>query len=169
MKKVLCILLCLSFFFLFAGCVKSQPSELPDEGNFHYVKKELTYHTSDGFIDSEKRDIENYSTDDLKYVLNTYLAGPENDELVSPFPNGTVVKDITHKNSIFSITLSDQFSELTGYDLSVACACLTLTVSEFVDAKLVQISAENTKLGGNQRISMNTDRILLIDSLNLIP
>ncbi len=167
MKRILCIVLCV-ILVSFAGCNDAQTTNIPAQTNFHYLTKEIAYHQENGFIQAENRNVDN-TADDLTAVINTYLTGPENKELISPFPANTTVKGITHKNSIFSITLSDQFSELSGFELSVACACLTLTVLEFVDANLVQISAENMLLDGNRQISMNADSLVTFDYVNLDP
>ena len=113
---------------------------------------------------SEKRDVNN-SINDLTTLINLYLQGPEDSKLQSPFPANTIVSDITHKNSIFSITLNNEFAKLQGYDLSVACACLTLTVQQFVGANLIQISAKDTDLDGNKHITMNIDSLVLYDQV----
>ena len=163
MRKCLSLAICL-ILLLLCGCTEQAETDFPGNGNFYYLRNELQFHSSEGHITSEKRAVSNME-DDLETLLNTYLAGPENEELLSPFPKNTSVKNITHKSSIFSIQLSNNFSELTGYDLTVACACLTLTIQEFVDAKLIQISAENSMLDGNKHISMNADSILLLDDI----
>ncbi len=165
MKRLVCIVAILSLSLSLFGCKSNEPPEIPDAANFYYITTDLRYDEKDGFISPERRDVKG-SADDLHTLINLYLAGPTTEQLVSPFPANTVVKDITHKNSIFSITLSNEFAKLTEYDLSVACACLTLTIQEFVDSNLVQISAEDAELDGNKHITMNAESIVLFDVLS---
>ncbi len=164
MKRIICIAIVIMLAIQISGCASKDTDEIPEAANFYYVTEETEYHSKDGFISSEKKDVEN-EIDDLTSLVNLYLTGPKEAHLKSPFPQNTVVRNITHKNSIFSITLSNEFSQLTGFDLSVACACLTLTIQEFADANLVQISAENAELDGNKSITMSTDSLVLFDQV----
>lgn len=147
-----------------SGCKKSNKNDFPNAANFYYTAEKIEYHNNNGFISSEKRDV-NKSINDLAALIDLYLQGPEESELLSPFPKNTVVHDITHKNGIFSIILSNEFAQLNGYDLSVACACLTLTIQQFVGANLIQISGKDADLDGNKHITMNTDSLVLYDQV----
>ena len=164
MKKILCILMLLFMIFQASGCTEKNESEIPEAVNFYYQTKEVEYRNKNGLIASENKDVKK-SIHDLTTLFNLYLQGPDDSNLLSPFPENTVVRNITHKNSIFAITLSKEFSQLTGYDLSVACACLTLTIQQCVDANLVQISAEGAELDGNKHITMSTDSLVLFDQV----
>ena len=163
MKKLLSIILLLCVFIQLSACGDNDTGELHGAADFYYLTEEVTYHSENGLIASEKRDANNYY-DDLSTLLNQYLQGPDKTGLVSPFPENTTVSEITHNNGILSIELSKEFGQINGYDLSVACACLTLTVQQFVTVNLVQISAEGVDLDGNKYITMNTDSLLLIDN-----
>ena len=165
MKKLICLILIITMFITIAGCASENVTDIPDAANFYYATKEIEYHTQDGLISYEERGVKN-AVSDLTALINLYLEGPLEDDLMSPFPNNTIVRNISHNSGIFSITLSNEFSKLTGYDLSVACACLTLTIQEFVQTNLVQISAENAELDGNKYISMNTDSLVIYDQVN---
>ena len=67
------------------------------------------------------------------------------------------------------IVLSDFFSALTGMDLTLACACLTLTACELTGAKGITVSTETTLLDGNRSVSMTVEEVLLLDICDTIP
>lgn len=161
MKKFLSILLAFLITTTMIAC-SSKGEDSTEAVNFYYQTQDITYHEEAGFFVTEKRSV---ASQDLTDIINIYLSGPEKDEYKSPFPTGTVVRSITHNNGILNIVLSDEFSALKGFDLSVACACLTITIQELADTQLVQISAENTELDGNKSITMNTDSLVIYDAV----
>ena len=163
-KRTICLLLLTTLLFSLFGCNRNNQNDTPNAVNFYYKTSNVVYHDESGFIDAEKRSIQQAELE-LAAILNLYLNGPESTAFVSPFPQNTVVRNITHKNGIISITLSNEFSMLHSFELSVACACLTLTVQQFVDTNLVQISADGADLDGNRYITMNTDSLVLYDYL----
>ena len=161
MKKLLSILLAILITTTLISC-SSKGDDPTEKVNFYYQTKDITYHSETGLFTAEKRKV---TSQDLVDIINLYLAGPENDEYRSPFPGDTAVRSITHNNGIINIVLSDEFSTLKGFDLTVACACLTITIQELAETQLVQISAENTDLDGNKSITMSTDSLVIYDAL----
>ena len=160
LKRVFSILLVLCFLFSLCACEKRAHIEKP--ANFYYLSPEISFHREDGMITAEKREIAGIENN-IHTILAMYLQGPEGEGFVSPFPNNVYVVNVTQNTNILSITLSDQFASLTGYDLSLACACITLTVQELMDTQLVQISAQNKLLDGAERITMNKDSLVVFD------
>ena len=97
-------------------------------------------------------------------LLTLYLKGPNSDRLVSPFPTGCRLVECTVKNEKVTIVLSNELANLTGYDLTLACACLTLTASSLYPECAVQIRAESELLDGMTDITMTSEDLLLIDN-----
>ena len=160
LKPLICVLL------LICACLCSCSNV---QGNtdilFYYPNKQINYSTTDQIIGYEKC-VEN--VDPLAYseLLTIYLKGPRSSELNSPFPSGTALVRFTIDQQIAHVTLSNDFSELTGVDLSIACACLSLTIEKISGCAQVQISAENAQLDNREFITVNTNEILLIDELS---
>lgn len=163
MKKLLCILLVLCMLPLY-GC--AQP-EVPIENPvfFYYRQKTVTYDDENGVIAKELRDA-GARLDDISYLLEQYLQGPESETLLRTFPRGSRVSLRVQEDTAV-IVVNRNFATLTGIDLSLACACLTLTVCELTGTEYALIQGQDALLDGNQSIHMSKNSILLLDSSNI--
>ena len=94
MKKVICMLLCAIVLFVLCSCNNKQPSE--NAVKFYYRNIETQYNTEDGVLSYEYRD--SSYTDNLPKLISEYLDGPANDNLVSPFPKGSICCDTITTN-----------------------------------------------------------------------
>lgn len=157
MRRLFCVFLCLLLILATTAC--SNNGSIKNPVNFYYYTTDDT--TASSLIQAEKRE---YNSG-LTTLINTYLSGPASESLQSPFPGNVQVVAITQTNSIMEIVLSDNFASLSGYDLTLACACLTATVQELTDAVLIQIRAETCDLDGNPYITMSTDALVMNDNL----
>ena len=97
-------------------------------------------------------------------IINKYLQGPNTDECVSPFPAGVSVLSIEQHDSKLSIQLSAPFAELSGIDLTLACACLSKTIMQLTQCTTVEISVPGATLNGSASIIMDEQHLLLLDN-----
>lgn len=157
MKRFLSIfILCL---VLLSGCgPQVQPAE---PGNFYYLRSEFQYHEAYGAIAPEVR--ETCNCGDLTQLVSTFISGPQSDDLKSPFPLGTRVIRVTNAADMIYVEMNAVYATLTGYELTVANACLAKTLLDCTGASSVQISAENATLGGAPHITLTADSLLLWD------
>lgn len=164
MKKLTVCFLILILSLSLAGC----ESDLNEPANFYYPRKSDTIHfgTSDGLITMEPREVAGHSGD-LRYILSLYLLGPLDSDLDSPFPDGTTLEDIDVAAGILTITLSDSFSQLSGMDLTIACACLSSTCFELIDVAQVTILSPKTELHSQVEITLDRNSLTLLDTLPL--
>lgn len=166
MRRLTAILLLL---LLLPGlCACAQEEELIAPVSFHYLRSplpngEILHGTADSVIAPEIREGNGY-LDDPVYLLELYLLGPLDRDYRSPYPVGTYLEEFSVENGAVSITLSDNFGELTGIDLTLACGCLTMTVMDLVEAESVTIRAEDTLLDGKEFITMDRSNMLLVDN-----
>ena len=158
MKKLFCFLLI--FSLLLCGCAAEEPIENPVY--FYYRTEQLDYFGDTGVIDREAREA-GVRKDDYAYLLNQYLLGPEGQSFAATFPRGTGVVTLEKTNERMTIVLNREFAQLTGLDLSLACACLTLTACQLTGAKVVTIYAENALLDGSESVTMDYSRLVLED------
>lgn len=162
MKRMLCILLTAAMLLGICGC--TGPNEdIKEPVSFYYCREvdKVTYGASDGVVVREIR--EGSGMEDPAEILSLYLKGPQSDGLNRTFPKGVTLVSFTAEDKTAVIVLSDFFSALTGMDLTLACACLTLTVCELTGAEGITVTTETTLLDGNRSISMTTADILLLD------
>ncbi len=136
MKRLLSFMLigCL----LLSGC---DATASPSDGNqvlFYYEQRGASELTADAMIASESR--ATYAGA-LGPLLELYFRGPTQDDLISPFPDGTEVISVSQENGT-ELSLSSAFFSLQGVDLAVACACLARTVCAYTGETTMTLSDE---------------------------
>lgn len=145
------------------GC--SGPFLKSDATEFYYLRGEISYAGSTGVIASETQDIPD-TNEPIIQILKDYLAGPDDNDLISPFPEGIEIINVTLAEGSLLLEFNDRLSELSGMDLTLACACITKTCLGLTDATSVTIRAEGAALDGAAQITMTADSLVLLDSSN---
>lgn len=167
MKRLFAIIL----LFLMLPCLCACAQEkILFPVTFHYLRAplpngEISHGAPDSVIVPEIREGDGHQ-EDFTFLLDIYLLGPLESTCRSPFPVGTRLEEFTLENGAASIVLSDDFGELTGIDLTLACGCLTMTVMDLTGAETVTILTEDTLLDGKESITMDRSNIILIDEAN---
>ena len=163
MRKILPCLLIFAFCTSFCGCEK-EPVKIEKPVNLYYRQSQISYGSADGVIGiciTEGAGFEN----DLLGLLNLYLRNTTDPAFSRTFPDGSQLVRLTVQDGAAQAQLNNQFSRAAGIDLTIACACLSLTIMELTSAESVTISAFNATLDGAESITMTTDSILLLDLL----
>ncbi len=153
MKKWIAPVLVVLILVALAGC----GSSLKEPVSFYYLRtaETIQYGAEDGMIASEEREASGH-IEDLQYLLSLYLAGPLDLGLESPFPAGIKMDHLViHRDSLV-IVLSEDFSGLSGMDLTAACACLTATCFSLTDAD--EITIISPECGENDGVNLTFDR-----------
>jgi germination protein M len=161
MKRLLILLLCM--VLLLSGCGTSQP-KMEDPVTFYYPRTEYIYGQSDSVIAPETREAAGIKTN-LSALLHQYIQGPISAELRSPFPAGTKILEIRQEDGILQLTLNDQFSQLSGMELTIACACTTKTCLSLTSCQTVQITLDGTTPENQRIITMDAQTLLLMDDI----
>lgn len=167
-KKFISILLSLLCLVAFSSCTgyKNSPSNI--NVNFYYLRSSTEYNTENGLVFAEKRSVAEFSSDeDWVKFINLYLRGSIADDYISPFPEGTTLQRHSINENTITVFLSNQISQLEGYDLTLACACLTKTIMESRPVHAVEIRAEGGKMGDHISITMTEESLLLLDNYSL--
>lgn len=157
MRKLICLLLLLSL--LLTGCGE-QDLKMP--GNFYYRLTDLTYNNINGVIAPEARELDGLA-EDPEALMEVYLSGPESRDLESPFPKNTTLEAWTLEDQTLTLTLSREFTALSGLDLTIACACITRTMLELTEAQQVVIRTADERLDNNVNVTMSDELLLLTD------
>lgn len=145
---------------LLCGCTGRLGS---DGMQFYYLCSEVEYNSPSGVITPVTANGVDRSAP-LDQILEQYLSGPDNDGLLSPFPEETKLLSVEQKDDTIYLVFNARLGSLTGMDLTLACACLTMTCLDLTDAANVSIRAEGAMLDGAQQITMNADSLVLLDS-----
>lgn len=161
MKRFVSFLLILTL--LLSGCSIIQ-EQFKDPVTYYYLRAHSDPDTrdvffSDGVIGSELREGSGHRND-LNYLLSIYLQGPLDERLHSPFPAGCRIVNIKKDDSLLTVVLSPNITELSDMDLTVACACLAKTCMTLTDANTVQI--ESSSADGTLSVSRTYTQEMLI-------
>ena len=110
----------------------------------------------------EERSITGIEADYFQ-IFESYLKGPQDSFLESPFPKSVRLVSAKMVGSQLNLVLSENYADLSGVDLMLACACITLTGLELPGVESVAIRAQNRTLNGKWEIVMNQDKFLMED------
>ncbi len=163
MKKALCILLTAMLLLCLGGC-SGQSKENETLVTFYYLRAELTYGSS-GSVIADCQVKANTGPNDLASALAQYLAGPSDEDLVSPFPKGVRLLEIRQEADTLVLVLDESFGQLKGIALTKACACLAMTCFGLTDAAQVSIQAENATLESAKSIDILRDSLVLQENV----
>lgn len=157
MKRAICIALAL--LFLLGGCASGKKEETTV--SFYYRRLDTVYGTADGVIASEERTL----TGDLNQLLTAYFLGPEDETLTLPFPEGTRLLKYSSKNSVLTLSLSEEFAQLEGMDLTIACACIASTCFALTDIYQVQVTTPGSDSASGISFTLTRDSLVLFDEI----
>ena len=158
MKRLTAILILFALCFA-SGCHSGKSPEIPVK--YYYPNATISYGTEDGFLSYEQREGIGRSAD---ASIAEYLKGPVDSVYSNPFPKNTKLISFEMQDDIIHLVLSDNYATLTGLHLSVANACLSMTVLELTGANTVSIQCESVQIDGQNSIMITRDSILLYDS-----
>ena len=161
MKQSIGFLLLLVCLLWLPGCDCAKDVK---SANFYYVRNSYIYGQEDGVMAAEVHSIEEFSDD--QEVLRTYMHGPQDASLVSPFPAGIEIKNFASSEDTLYITLSAHIVTLPKAKQVLACACLARTAMELTGAKAVQFQTDDTDFARMEPLLISEDSILLYDDYN---
>ena len=164
MKRMISLLLSLALLLCLPAC--AHHVDAPKEPvQFYYPRHtdQLQYGDPQGVITHELREAAGY-TDRYSYLLNLYLRGPVTQGLRDPFPNGISVISLETAGNSAELVLSDSFAQLSGMDLTVACACLTLTLHSLTGIERLTVTTQGQQLEPEGKIVMRLSDILFMDN-----
>ena len=161
MKRFFCLLLSAIMLLTLFGC-GSKEQKILEPINFYYRRSEIDFAAENALI--APLVVESAGFDEIIPLLKIYLRGCEDDQFHHTFPTGTELVDAYVRGHTLYLFLSSDFARLTGIDLSIACACITMTALELVDATYVCISANDVALDGAQSVTLSMEDLILEDT-----
>ena len=162
MKRLLCLLLCA---LLLAGCATSERIVSP--GLFYYPRAEVSYGEG-GVIGSEERETAGHEVD-YSFLMAQYLHGPLDPALRSALPRNTALLSAEVDGTLLKLTFTQDLAELSGLDLTIACACVTLTCISLFHVEQVRIQSNGALLDGEPSITMDESCLILVDQSTQMP
>lgn len=153
-----------ALLLLCCGCSAEQEEiQVPVDYYYPYTIDQIVYNEERQCMDCEPHESKGHEKD-LSYLLNEYFKGPNRADLASPFPKNLTVTSLEITGDILVLELSREFGQLSGLNLTIACACITQTCFA-LNSRLsrVQISAVDTQLDGSKWITMTRSSMILLD------
>jgi len=163
MKKMTTLLLCITILLCVCGCKKEKPALIAPV-SFYYRTVEMTYDGNTSIIGVEQRESAGFDGNIL-LMLNAYFNGPTSPGLTSPFPRALKAINFSVFGATALVEVSSDISQLSGIDLSIACACVATTVFDMNETiERVQIISSGPYLDGSNSITIARNSIILLDT-----
>lgn len=167
MRNIWAAILIFALLGSFCGCTKSEP-EMQSPVTFYYRRSHILYEGIHGVVAPEIQEA-NSSKNDVNALLEQYFQGPISADMHTTFPGGTKLLSITIQNELAHVLVTSHFSNLKGMDLTIACACITMTVMELTGVEAVEIKADRVLLNDAESIIMDRETLLLLDDTVVVP
>ncbi len=159
-KRLLSMILSLICLLPLMACSGQDNVKTPVK--YYYLRNELQFDTPDGVISPEVREAQGNENNHAQ-LLRIYLAGPHSNLHHSPFPRNIELVSLLPNDSALTVTLSDNFADLSGRDLTLACVCLGMTAMELTGAQTVNIQTESMPLDGKTSVTIDSTSIQFSD------
>ena len=170
MKIRLCALVLA--LLLLAGCGASDGVELVNPINFYFCvetdgAESADFERPSGALSVQTVDLGRQDLT-IREILTQYLAFCR-DGGYGPFPEGLECMALTLENGVLTLTFNDAFSALSGVDLSLAAAALTMTLTQISGVDGVSIHGRSAILSGDWQEVFTADDFLLQDGSAVHP
>lgn len=149
---------------LFCGCGQ-QPSskDMVHPIRFYYKVTDDRYEATGQAMECEWFETQGHK-DDYPWILNAYFDGPSGQQLLAPFPKSLELLSVQRDGESLRVNVSEELSQLSGIDLTMACSCITLTCLELDGIETVSITANGASMDGRMAVIMTREDLLLEDA-----
>ena len=161
-KRIVCALLILAL--LLTGCAKSQEEKW--ELRLFYPAPE--YEAGGDVLHSQAVDWSQQegkeAAEQVKQVVSLLLNKDGSMDFPSPLPQGTELLRCSVSGGIATLDFSAAYCRLSGFDLTVANYCITLSASQIPSVRWIQLLVEGQPLPTRESEYLTTGDVLLTSS-----
>lgn len=165
-KRMICALLML--VLLLTGCVKSQEEKW--ELRLFYPAPE--YEAGGDVLHSQAVDWSQQegkeAAEQVKQVVSLLLNKDGSMDFPSPLPQGTELLRCSVSGGIATLDFSAAYRRLSGFDLTVANYCITLSASQIPSVRWIQLLVEGQPLPTRESEYLTTGDVLLTSSEDVV-
>ena len=162
MRQFLSFVCVVAALFCLFGCT-NQAENFKDPVDVFYCTSPIKYNSLEGVFARERRDFAGWSGN-LQGFLNEYVTGPKSNGLTSPFPLGALILTLEQEETAISLLLNIHFSRLSPNELTLACACLSLTLFQLTNAESVSFQIDGAS-EDRAIITMTRENLSLMDAI----
>ncbi len=135
---------------LLCGCAAREAAPSADAYSIYYAVSRLDVNDGGDAIRPSAFNVPDDAHTDTTalatLMTKELLAQPADALLRSPFPGGTELQKLSVAGGRATVDLSEEYAHLSGVDLSIADACLTLTLTQLDGIYAVRITANGREL-----------------------
>ena len=159
--------LLLALVLLLSACGEKQLAQEPDGLQLWFPSDE----SLSGYGHGPALDCEPYEkegTPQPEELLSVLLAGPTQEGLRSPFPQGVTLRQCgwdEERPGVLMVNLSEQYGALADVSLTLADYCIVLTLSQLDEVETVEITAEGRHASYRSHQLLNAQEAVLWDEL----
>lgn len=162
-KRILSFFLLTAFLLSLCGCGEKQ-SDFINPIDFYFLDAEEQSGTQTGALAHETVDLLSKDVE-IQQILNRYLKGPTEECLKSPFPAELKAEVARLQDGELYIQLSSEFDTLSGISLTLATACLTMTLTQISGVDSVKLETGSGVLSQQANEAYSAQRFLFYDEL----
>ncbi len=96
----------------------------------------------------------------LDTALEALFSEPEDSALYCPAPEGVAIRGTELEDGLLTLDLSAAYGELAGLELSIANACIVLTLTDLPEVEAVRITVRGEPLPFQEEQVLSRDNIL---------
>lgn len=142
-KRTMLLLLCAALLAA-GGCAAPEQAEGGGQSYLIYYSA-LNDRDGESAVAAEERLLPQ-GQETIPGLMGLLLQRPQGADLATPFPGGLKLLDWTLEEGQLHLDLSEQYYSLSGVDLTLADACLTLTFSQLEEVESVYVTVEGHEL-----------------------
>ena len=149
-KRLACLLL--AMVLLLSGCAAAAVAAAEQEEfcQLYYPVRDMARAAGGDALGTEasalrKDDSQSLETQ-AEILMNALLAGPTDQELETPFPEGTRLLDVEIRGSHASVNVTTAYRNLSGIALTLADYCITLTLTQLSAIRSVSVLVRGQEL-----------------------
>ena len=157
MRRVLCAL-CLTAALTLSGCGPSGG----DSGVLLYFCTDAQTHHGPAI---QSQPYTGPSGPGVEELVNALLAGPTQDGLTSPFPQGLSLQSWELEDGLLTLNFSEQYGGLADISRTLADYCLVLTLSQVEAVDTVQIQSAGHTYHSRSHQTLKAEEALLDQTL----
>ncbi|MCQ2448001.1 MAG: GerMN domain-containing protein [Oscillibacter sp.] len=142
---ILCIVLSVAIGYTFVGPGENREGT---EYEVFFRERDLSDTHSGDALRPElvKLSDESGSQERMEQLLERLLQGPEDETLSSVIPAGTTLLSVRHNGVLATVDLSNQYSALSGVELTLADYAITQTLTQLPEVMLVKVTVRGKEI-----------------------
>ena len=150
---------------LLVGCTAAitQRPRYVNPIDFYYCRQDAVYGSETGALAYETTELGRRDMT-VEEILTLYFKGPLSDALRSPFPQGLACTHAELDGGVLTLHLNEAYGTLSGVELSLAAACLTMTLTQIAFVDSVRVQTPSALLTAQAGQTFTPEQFVLFDA-----